>query len=230
MYQPLYNEKHKFVKSTAGDLVQDKFTRPSSGEYEKDLLCANCDNKIIGKLESYGKIIFDGNPTQRLPFKYTISTTNEGIVFKKYENVEYSTFKLFLLSILWRSSISGRDFFREVKLGSHEEIIRLMLLNHDPGEEDIYPVLIFDLRQQSDNYEKFIGQPRRLKQQSNVLYSFIVQGLLFIFKVSKNYRNKLIVGQTIKKSNEFTIVCLPPSQIDAWFLKLYGFKNITNTF
>jgi hypothetical protein len=48
--------------------------------------------------------------------------------------------KLFQLSILWRASVAKGDFFSKVKLKPrHEEEIRKMLLNGEPGKEDRYP-------------------------------------------------------------------------------------------
>ncbi len=54
----------------------------------------------------------------------------EGVVLK---GLDYTKFKLFLLSILWRMGVSSLDAFVEVKRGSHhEEALRVALLNGDP--------------------------------------------------------------------------------------------------
>ena len=42
--------------------------------------------------------------------------------------VKYPAFK-FLLSILWRASVSSKPLFNQIQLGSHEEIIRRMNSN-----------------------------------------------------------------------------------------------------
>lgn len=53
---------------------------------------------------------------------------------------DYKRLKNGLLSILWRMSISSREFFREVSLRpKHEEALRLALLNDTEFEEEQYP-------------------------------------------------------------------------------------------
>jgi hypothetical protein len=44
------------------------------------------------------------------------------------ENYDYEKLKLFFLSVLWRASVSSHEFFKKVKLGGHENIIRDALL------------------------------------------------------------------------------------------------------
>ncbi len=57
---------------------------------------------------------------------------------------DYATFKLFHLSVLFRASVSSLSTFQEVNLGAlHEERIRQMLLNEDPGKDWEYPILGF---------------------------------------------------------------------------------------
>ncbi len=56
---------------------------------------------------------------------------------------DYRTFKLFHLSILFRSSVSSLPTFQEVNLGTHEECVRNMLIFEDPGQDWKYPILAF---------------------------------------------------------------------------------------
>lgn len=55
-------------------------------------------------------------------------------------NFEYATFKLFHLSVLFRASVASLTTFAEVSLGPHEERLRQMILDRDPGEPWQYPV------------------------------------------------------------------------------------------
>jgi len=52
--------------------------------------------------------------------------------------IDYKLFKLFQLSLLWRAGVSDRPIFKEVALGRHQEILRRMLLDDDPGESHKY--------------------------------------------------------------------------------------------
>jgi hypothetical protein len=57
-------------------------------------------------------------------------------------NVDYKVLKLFALSVLWRAHASSQPVFRKVKLGTHEPIIRNLLLRGDPASEEEYSVVI----------------------------------------------------------------------------------------
>ena len=54
--------------------------------------------------------------------------------------VDYSSFKLFHLSVLFRAGVSSLPTFAQVSLGPHEERLRKMLLDRDAGEFWQYPV------------------------------------------------------------------------------------------
>ena len=66
----------------------------------------------------------------------------------------YDQLKLFVLSVLWRASVSGQPYFAKVRLGPHEEPIRQALLAGDPGDERFYSVTLacfVDLRDESSD-------------------------------------------------------------------------------
>ncbi len=52
--------------------------------------------------------------------------------------VDYISFKLFHLSILFRAGVSSRPCYREVSLGPHQETLRQLILNRDPGSPHQY--------------------------------------------------------------------------------------------
>jgi hypothetical protein len=144
MYQELYDKNHKLISVNPKEYIKGEghVKNPSSGDYEGDLLCCDCDNKILGTYESYAsKALFgDDSKFEDLP-KAENHKGNNRVQFSICKNVDYKNFKLFLLSILWRASISKRDTFQYVSLGPHEEILRKMIYKGNPGEIDEYPIL-----------------------------------------------------------------------------------------
>ena len=58
------------------------------------------------------------------------------------DGFDYSIFKLFVLSILWRLSKSNIALAKRVNLGPHENRILTLLKNNDPGPDNNYPILI----------------------------------------------------------------------------------------
>ncbi|MGH7931324.1 MAG: hypothetical protein ACREQV_26445, partial [Candidatus Binatia bacterium] len=55
---------------------------------------------------------------------------------------DYQELKLFFLSLLWRVSESSHNFYRRIKLGPHEPIVRQALIDSNPGDADFYSVLL----------------------------------------------------------------------------------------
>ena len=50
--------------------------------------------------------------------------------------------KLFLLSTLWRMSVSTRPAFAKVDLGAYEEKVLDILINRDPADPHVFPVFL----------------------------------------------------------------------------------------
>lgn len=128
LYKTLYNNKHKFIGITENGIN----TKIQKG-FKEYLLCSECE-AIFSKYETYvaSKIY--------MPIVENIYDGDHTII----PDVDYTKLKLFLLSLLWRISISGIEQFRNVDLGSrHNENIRTMLCNKDPGDADDYPAIFY---------------------------------------------------------------------------------------
>ena len=53
---------------------------------------------------------------------------------------DYSSFKLFHLSVLFRAGVSSLPHYQQVALGPHEPVLRQLLIDRDTGGELEYPV------------------------------------------------------------------------------------------
>ncbi|MGH7850442.1 MAG: hypothetical protein ACREOP_09100, partial [Thermodesulfobacteriota bacterium] len=121
-----------------------------NGEYDSDILCLDCENMILcNRYEDYAAKVYDLISTDLESYdgiEIENITNVNGVHGKRLKNIDYSRFKLFLLSILWRASISSRGFFDQVSVGiKHHEIIRNMIYNCDPKDIQDYPCFICDL-------------------------------------------------------------------------------------
>ncbi len=99
------DEKHEPPLLISKDFEE----RRSKGSYDKNILCAECDN-LLGRLDNYGAIALKFENLE-------IIKTN----LAKINNVEYGKFGLFILSIIWRSSVSTRKELNSVTLGKYED-------------------------------------------------------------------------------------------------------------
>lgn len=107
------------------------------------------------------------------------------------KDIDYGLFRLFHLSILWRASVSTLDFFKHVSLGKHEEIIRTMILNYDPGKADQYsfiPRIVYDTDKKNIHA---IAEPLQAKQDGFTFYNFSFGGVMWEYMVSVQSCRKL---------------------------------------
>ncbi len=212
MYRDLFDEHHKMYKLAPSSYVEGdrKVMRPSSGEYDSDILCAECDNERLGRLESYAQQAMYGGqlPEQERPMVKNVKTP-EGVVFSHATNLSYQKFKLFLLSILWRASVSRRDFFKEVSLGPYEEIIRNMLMEDDPKTEDVFPIIMLTWLNDKSTPKDLVGQPGKNRAEKGIRYVFIIGGITYVFYVSPGWLPDRLKPFTLQPSNEAFLLHIP---------------------
>lgn len=133
-YSGIYDSKHRALpiqlESSNLDLIQ-------KGIREK-LLCAECEVKI-SKWEGVLKrdLVDIGNLESNF---LEIKKLNKGFI--KIEKIRYNEFKLAVLSILWRMSISSHDYFKSYNLGPYDEKLRTILLNEAAPKEKQYPITV----------------------------------------------------------------------------------------
>ena len=111
-----------------------------AGLSDKSILCQDCDNHRFGPYDKHGiEAVLDLLNTKKL---YRDDFGNPCAYLAN--KADYTKFKLFLLSVLWRASISSIEFYEHIDLGSsHVERIKEMLKNQDAGKETDYPFICF---------------------------------------------------------------------------------------
>ena len=207
MYQGLFNEKHFIAPVHLKEMKIGKM-KPT-GFYDSDILCAECESRIIGKLESYAKLVLFGGIGNPDKFqRITYSETHEGNKLLYFENIDYKKFKLFLLSILWRASISKQKIFNQVNLGEHEGIIRKMIIENDPKTEEDYSVGIMLLKENKITPTKFIVDPLKIESFGTVTYILIANGMVIDFKIYGDAFNVIFDSIKIKENNTMNILVL----------------------
>ncbi len=187
-----------------------------AGEFESNILCQNCDNKILGTLERYASLIFYDGYSKIIEQRKDI----DGMKYTYVAELNYVQFKLFLLSILWRSSISSRPIFQEVNLGvAHETKIRQMLLENNPGDQMDYPCLIMTYLNLDEFPSAIVAQPSQMRVNGGYLYKIMVGGIIFVYWISKHYIiPRQLKDCAINRMGELKIIHLMPQ----------GAKNVIN--
>jgi hypothetical protein len=117
--------------------------------------------------------------------------------------INYRELKLFELSLLWRAGVAKGEFFRNVDLGrKHEKLLRRLLAADDPGAEDDYPCILFDLRSDEAEFEGFWQEPisGRDEDRGQMIYKIVIGGYAFMYSVSSH-----------APSEQFRALCAKPS-------------------
>lgn len=228
MYVSLFDEGHRLNKLSPVNFIKGNkhVSRPPSGEYEGSLLCAQCDNEIIGSYETYARKALYGDPNGNtdLPECANFKTTG-GIGFTHCKNIHYKEFKLFLLSILWRASISSRPFFREVSLCPYEEeIIRQMILNGDPKDAETFPILIITWLNDKSASNDVVAQPGVNRQDKGIRYIFPIAGVTYIFHMSPISLDQNLKGFILSAKNEAFLLHIPAGHSTGLLLTYFGAK------
>ncbi len=219
MYSGMKSEgdKNIFFEVTY-DLDKDK-SKPrkvQTGEFDKNILCEDCDNRIIGaNYEKYAQKSMYGKSIdpEIAPICKNHQNPNDGAEYSICKNIDYGKMKLFLLSILWRASITKRKIFKDVDLGNkHEEKLRKLIYENIIPNETEYPIMMTSFMRTDNSLKNLIGQPKRIRYKNGLNgYVFLIDSIQFMFYVnSTDHKLPEYVTRTmLKKSGEMTVLHLP---------------------
>ena len=101
------------------------------------LLCQDCE-RLLMEHEDY--FAAEWVQASRLPDPLPKGATEIHV-----DGLDYRRFKLFHLSVVWRTGVAGEDY-APIDIGEHKEPLRQMLLAGDPGRFADYPVFGYVLR------------------------------------------------------------------------------------
>lgn len=223
MYKGLFDENHKILVSKVNPLKKEKLQ--SDGAYEKDILCFECDHDIIGKHEDYAsRAIYGGKVNNAVQPQFEKMKDPQGLKILRVKQLDYRKFKLFLLSVLWRSSISKQGLFKNISLGKHEEILRRIILSGDAGEDSNYECSIIINRESEEVLTKMIMEPRRVRQNGNSYYIMLINTIYYMVNISGFNKMDLIVKTHLKKDNTIDIPILEGNLLTSLYDSVIGVK------
>lgn len=158
------------------------------GPYDPNILCSKCDN-FFSIYEGYAKKVFFEMPRK-----------NYSTLSQIVENANIDKVKIFLLSVIWRASISSRPEFQDVTLGAYKEKIRNLLLTVQSSQDETLAKEYLFIATKFDNgtlpqgvVEGNVMMPRFGKiGPINVIYLYLPGGLKFIVKTDQRRFSKEI--------------------------------------
>jgi len=169
----MYDPKHRCFLLSSNLEISDGKIQKGFREY---LLCDNCEGKF-SVWEKYVSDVFN---------KEIGLVTQRNGQWLKVQKLDYSKFKLFLLSILWRMSVSSLPMFNEISLGPHESKLALMLNLNDAGQLDDYPCFLTTITHEGKFYPDWILEPDKAKAFGQTIYRMVISGFLYTFMVGSH--------------------------------------------
>lgn len=170
LYKQLYDNKHRSVGLKRSPGARHDVLQQGLREY---LLCGTCESRL-SKYEKYAAKILRSLPD-------TSAEKAGAVVFVR--NVDYSKFKIFQMSLLWRAGVAEQPSFAEVKLGPHEPWLRAMLSAGDAGKPWEYPCVLARFPDRG-TIDEIIILPRKFRFAEHYAYSMILWGTIWVFVVS----------------------------------------------
>ena len=142
--------------------------REDGGGEKERLLCIDCDN-YLGTYEDYYGRFRDDRVGEALKPSYSNGILSSVVIDK----INYTKLKLFILSNLWRCSITEHPEFQNFHLGDfHEEKIRELIISGSPGDKNDYPIIGYFFY---DIGNDFIRTPENIEYK-NILFCRMVFG------------------------------------------------------
>lgn len=174
-FKSLYNEHGRLIKIDAVKMfngIEEKPSRPPSSTYERFILCAECDNEVINRYESYyAKNIFHGTE-----FTKRIFPEPSKINHYEYNNLDFNLANIFFLTLLWRANLSDKQGFRDVNLlPKIAESIRTQILS-GRYDKDIVKITAVRLSEDS-NFKRSVTQFKKIENY----YSIILRDIIVFF-------------------------------------------------
>jgi hypothetical protein len=131
--------------------IKEKYQQ--AGHSDCNILCEDCERKF-SPYDTHGHSVF--TKVFEEPKIYRDNHGHE--LAYLLSEVDYALLKLFVLSLLWRASVSGLYFYRNVDLGqSHEDRIKSLIASGSIEDADIYQFVCS--HQKNAPYEKSIVPP-----------------------------------------------------------------------
>lgn len=157
------------LNSLKNGLVKIIYNKQKTGYFDQNILCFDCDQRILGVYETYGRSFFY---SKSIPIHNRL-IINDCTEYTECLNSDYQKIKLLFLSILWRTGISKQQMFDHVRLEQEpQEAIRRMVLEGNPKTDTDFPIVFLCSLTDNSITRDHLFQPIRIKSKVNGSYSF----------------------------------------------------------
>ena len=207
MYQNLYNSDIRRFYSFSVDLdvKENSKSRIEQKGIREFLLCQSCETQL-SRYELYACETIYGKNLKNKTYIVKVSQTDDLKYFTyEYAGFDYVTFRLFLLSILWRLIISTT--FKTPKIDTDTiERLRLAIYEENPLDYDDFGCLLQVIKYKKGQLAKgFILEPFLTSSDDTDILNILIDGFMYSFHLNKIQIEKEKVF-FLKKDGTMTIL------------------------
>lgn len=207
LYKGIGDAKNRMFEISSSDPKRKKTVQ--SGAYEEQILCSDCDNNILSKLERYANNNLYSQPYRKDNENFEQITNVHGINAIRCKNIDYTQFKLFLQSLVWRASVSEHALFNNFKLTKEqEEQLRVSLHHSLPLEPNEYACLIMT----HQNEEEAMTDLVFINPNNPHKISFFINQFIYLFHIDKTTVDEAVSQISLSRKNEMGITKLPEGE------------------
>jgi hypothetical protein len=192
MYQNIYDSHPKRFYTLKVNLAdQGKSTkRIEQKGIRENLLCEDCE-LLLSKYERYAAETIYGKNLGNKAFISSASETEDKQYFLyNYEGFDYKSFKLFMMSILWRVLVSKTYETPEVS-DEIVERLRVAILNEDALEYDDFGCLLqIIFYKKGERAGGFILSPFITNNNGNEVLNILIDGMMYSFYLNSKILSK----------------------------------------
>lgn len=152
-----------FLQIQADDFVK----RLPIGYYDDSIICRECDN-TFSEDENYASKIFKDD--------YLQAYKNGGKYILNKQAFAYNKIRRFVLSMLWKASVSSSNGCSCVNLGDYEDVVLRILKGEEADNADLFKIFIVKFKEKEMNGVVAIKKSR---VGGNITYAFICRGFVF---------------------------------------------------
>jgi hypothetical protein len=194
-------ENYSVEMRVSEEAVTEEFQQ--AGKYDNGILCEDCERKF-SQYDAHGHSVF----TKVFEDPTIYRDPNEIECAYLLPNVDFRLLKLFVLSVLWRASVSSLDFFSNVDLGErHEATMKSLISNGSIEGGDDYQ--FFCCHQRDAQYKTVILPPWKRRMDSINYIALYLPDIQIVVKVDKRELPEIFARLVIKPEAPHYLVFMP---------------------
>ena len=159
------DEGAHLISGSPGELPK----RSPIGVYDREILCDQCEVKF-GRVDDYGVLVL----LKRFHELFLPIINEKRIVGYQAENINQDLLLRFLVSTLWRASVSTQPFYDSIDLGPLESLARQTILNPNTPVPIQFTAMLWSWNPNNDSYiaTKSLMNPFHINGQTINTYRF----------------------------------------------------------